>query len=253
MTGSSRDPTFDQERERGLFERLADDPSAREEIIELHTPLARYLASRFRGRGESFEDLTQVALLGLIKAVDRFDPSREVRFSTYASATIVGEIKRHFRDRAWALRVPRRLQEMGLQVSKALGALHQEHGRSPTVAEIAERVGTSEEDVLEAMDAMTAYTAESLDAPSGEGETAWIDRLDHEEPRFAMLEEWESVVPALRGLPEREKAILYLRFFRARTQSQIAEEIGVSQMHVSRILAQTLRRLREALEPDGEV
>ena len=142
---------------------------------------------------------------------------------------------------------------MGLQVSKALGALHQEHGRSPTVAEIAERVGASEEEVLEAMDAMTAYTAESLDAPSGEGETAWIDRLDHEEPRFAMLEEWESVVPALRGLPEREKAILYLRFFRARTQSQIAEEIGVSQMHVSRILAQTLRRLREALEPDREV
>jgi len=250
MTSPARDPTFDQDRERELFERLGQDPSSREEIIALHTPLARYLASRFRGRGESFEDLTQVALLGLIKAVDRFDPARGVRFSTYASATVVGEIKRHLRDRAWALRVPRRLQEMGLQVSKALGALHQEQGRSPTVAEIAERVGSTEEEVLEAMDAMTAYTAESLDAPSGEGETAWIDRLEREEPRFALLEEWESVVPSLRDLPEREKAILYLRFFRGRTQSQIAEEIGVSQMHVSRILAQTLRLLREALEAD---
>jgi RNA polymerase sigma-B factor len=252
-TPPARDPAFEQERELELFGRLPEDRDAREEIIELHAPLARYLASRFKGRGEAFEDLVQVAMVGLIKAVDRFDPTREVRFSTYASATVVGEIKRHFRDRAWALRVPRRLQETGLQVSKAVATLHQERGRSPTIGEIAERIGATEEEVREAMDAMTAYTADSLDAPAGDAEASSIDRLRADEPRFALLEEWESVAPALRDLPTREKTILYLRFFRGRTQSQIAEEVGISQMHVSRILTRTLRALRAAVEADGQV
>ncbi len=252
MTRADTDPIFDQERADELFGRLPGDQSAREEVIELYAPLARYLASRFRGRGEPLEDLIQVAMVGLIKAVDRFDPAREVRFSTYSSATVVGEIKRHFRDRAWALRVPRRLQEIGLQVSRAISRLHQELGRSPTVGEIAELIRVTDEEVLEAIDAMAAYTADSLDAPAGADEPASIDRLKGEDPGFELLEEWESVAPALKGLPPREKTILYLRFFQGRTQSQIAEEIGISQMHVSRILTRTLERLRAQIEVDED-
>jgi len=251
MMEPGRDPTSDHERSLELFRRLPEDRTAREEIIQLYAPLARYLATRFRGRGEALEDLVQVATVGLIKAVDRFDSSREVRFSTYGSATIVGESKRHFRDRAWALRVPRRLQDLGLQISRTTSVLHQALGRSPTVGELAGRIGVTEEEVLEAMDAMTAYTAESLDAPIDTDGSTSVDRLKGaEEAGFERLEEWESVIPAIRVLPGREKRILYLRFFQGRTQSQIADEIGISQMHVSRILTRTLEQIRETVEAD---
>jgi RNA polymerase sigma-B factor len=232
-----------------LFNRLPDDKAAREQLIEQYTPLARYLATRFKGRAEPLEDLIQVAMIGLIKAVDRFDATREVRFTTYASATIVGEIKRHFRDRTWALRVPRRLQELGLEISRMVSQFHQEKGASPSVREIAERISVSEEEILEAMDAMTAYSAESLDAP-GAVEEGTGSKLSVEDASFETLEAWESVVPAIKALAPRVKRILYMRFFLGRTQSEIAEELDISQMHVSRLLAQTLDGLRRTVDAE---
>jgi RNA polymerase sigma-B factor len=229
-----------------LFERLPDDSAAREELIRRHYPLAEYLARRFRGRGEPLEDLTQVASIGLIKAIDRFDPTRDVKFSTYATATIVGEIKRHFRDKGWALRVPRRLQEVAMQVGRALSDLSQELGRSPNVPEIAERTGLTEEEVLEGMEASHAYSAVSLDAPAGDDdEPAGLRTLGAEDESIELLEGWASVAPALRALPQRERRILYLRFFRGLTQTQIAQDLGISQMHVSRLLARALSSLRQ--------
>jgi RNA polymerase sigma-B factor len=236
-----------EERSEELFQRLPDR-RAREELVDLYAPLARYLAGRFRGRGESLEDLSQVAMLGLVNAIDRFDPSREVRFTTFASVTMVGEIKRHFRDRAWSVRVPRRLQEGALKISRAVPHLHQQLGRSPTIGEIGESVGLSNEEVLEAMDAMGAYSAQSLDAPTDEDGTTSLDRLRSEEPTFELLEAWTSVAPLIRELSPREKRILDLRFFQGKTQSEIAEELDISQMHVSRLLAKTLTKLREGVE-----
>src|ERR671919_1289847 len=233
------------ERSDELFARLGEDPDARDELVIMHQPLAEYLARRFSGRGEPLEDLTQVAMVALIKAIDRFDPSREVKFSTYATATIVGELKRHFRDKGWALRVPRRLQETGLKVSRALSELVQTLGRSPKVREIAVRTGLSDEEVLEAQETAQAYTTASLDAPTDDEGATSGDKLGSEEESFEFLEGWASVVPAIRDLPPRERHILYLRFFRGMTQTRIAEELGISQMHVSRLLSRTLATLRE--------
>jgi RNA polymerase sigma-B factor len=228
-----------------LFGRLPD-PGAREELVARFQSLAEYFARRFAGRGEPLEDLVQVADVGLLGAIDRFDPSRDVRFTTYAAATIVGELKRYLRDRAWSIRVPRRLQELGLKVNRTLPALTQELGRSPTVPEIAERLEVMPEEVLEALDAAQAYSAASLDAPTGEGGWTPSETLGESDDSIELTEEWAVVSPAVRDLPARERLVLYLRFFRGLTQSEIAEEIGVSQMHVSRILAQTLARLRDA-------
>jgi RNA polymerase sigma-B factor len=237
--------------ERALFERRPDD-AAREELVRRFLPLAEYLARRFSGRGESQDDLLQVASLGLVNAIDRFDLTRDVQFSTYAAVTIVGELKRHFRDKGWAIRVPRRLQEVGLRVNAVLPGLCQELGRSPTVDEIAARCDASAEEILEAMEASQAYSTSSLDAPAGEDAAAPIEVLGSEDQSLALLEEWATVAPAVQDLPQRERTVLYLRFFRGLTQSEIAREIGVSQMHVSRILAQTLRSLRDAVgSPDA--
>ncbi len=236
--------------ERELFGRLPDD-EARAELVRRSLPLAEYLARRFSGRGESPDDLFQVASLGLLNAIDRFDTGRDVQFSTYAAVTILGELKRHFRDKGWSVRVPRRLQEIGLRVNAALPALYQELSRSPTIEEIAERVGASVEDVLEAMDASQAYSTTSLDAPASEDGAAPIDVLGGEDPSMALLEEWATVAPVVRELPQRERTVLYLRFFRGLTQSEIAREVGVSQMHVSRILAQTLRTIRQGVAARG--
>jgi RNA polymerase sigma-B factor len=234
-----------------LFPKLPD-PAAREELARIYQPLAEYLARRFYGRGEPLDDLIQVANIGLLKAIDRFDLSREVKFSTYATATVVGELKRHFRDKGWALRVPRRLQEAGMSVGRAVTDLSQDLGRAPTVAEIATRTGLSEEDVLEAMDTAHAYTTASLDAPADEEGTTQAERLGAEEEAFEMLEGWTTVAPAIRQLPMRERTIIYLRFFRGLTQTQIAEYLGISQMHVSRLLSRTLERLRALVgEPEG--
>lgn len=234
-----------------LFERLPDDPGAREELVLLHRPLAEYLARRFAGRGEAREDLEQVATVALIKAIDRFDLSREVKFSTYATATIVGELKRHFRDKGWALRVPRRLQETGLKVSKSVSELSQQLGRSPTIREIAKATGLEPDEVLEGMETAHAYSTTSLDAPADEEGMSSIQRLGEEDETLELLDTWATVAPALKTLPSRERRILYLRFFRGLTQTQIAIELDISQMHVSRLLSRTLRTLREKVGPAG--
>jgi RNA polymerase sigma-B factor len=173
-----------------------------------------------------------------------------VQFSTFAAATIIGELKRHFRDKGWAIRVPRRLQEIGLRLNQVLPELSQELGRSPTIGEMAERLEVSQEQVVEAMDAVQAYSTTSLETPAGEAGLTPLDTMGEEDPSLELMEGWMSVAPAIKGLAPRERKVLYLRFFRGMTQSEIAKEIGVSQMHVSRILSQTLGRLRAAVEPE---
>jgi RNA polymerase sigma-B factor len=248
--------SHDRARARGLFADLValdeDDPQrqrVRDELVEMHLPLVEYLARRFRNRGEPLDDLIQVATIGLIKSVDRFDLERGVEFSTYATPTIVGEIKRHFRDKGWAIRVPRRLQELKLSLAKATSDLSQNNGRAPTVAELAHHLGISEEEVLEGLESANAYSAVSLDAPdTGDDDSpAVADSLGTTDESLEGVEYRESLKPLLEKLPPREKKILLLRFFGNMTQSQIAAELGISQMHVSRLLARTLAQLREGL------
>ncbi|MGD0706231.1 MAG: RNA polymerase sigma factor SigF [Trebonia sp.] len=249
----------DRTQARELFERLsklpADDPERakiRSTLVELHLPLVEYLARRFRNRGEWLDDLTQVATIGLIKSIDRFDLERGVEFSTYATPTIVGEIKRHFRDKGWAVRVPRRLQELKLSLTKAIGELAQREGRAPTVSELASHLQMSEEEVLEGLESANAYSTVSLDAPDSgdEDAPAVADSLGMIDDALEGVEYRESLKPLLERLPPREKKILLLRFFGNMTQSQIAAELGISQMHVSRLLARTLAQLREGLTGD---
>ncbi|MFG2572379.1 RNA polymerase sigma factor SigF [Streptomyces sp. NPDC048481] len=220
----------------------------RNQLVRMHLPLVEHLARRFRNRGEPLDDLTQVATIGLIKSVDRFDPERGVEFSTYATPTVVGEIKRHFRDKGWAVRVPRRLQELRLALTTATAELSQQHGRSPTVHELAEKLAISEEEVLEGLESANAYSTLSLDVPDTDDESpAVADTLGAEDEALEGVEYRESLKPLLEDLPPREKRILLLRFFGNMTQSQIAQEVGISQMHVSRLLARTLAQLREKL------
>jgi RNA polymerase sigma-B factor len=248
-------PRHDREYTRKLFgvlgETPADDPErarARAELVEMHLPLVEYLARRFRNRGEPLDDLVQVATIGLIKSIDRFDVERGVEFSTYATPTIAGEIKRHFRDKGWAIRVPRRLQELKLSLTEATSELSQRSGRSPTVRELAEHLEMSEEDVIEGLESANAYSAVSLDAPDSDESTVTIaDSLGVEDDALYDVEYRESLRPMLEQLPPREKRIILLRFFRGMTQSQIATELGISQMHVSRLLSRTLTKLREGL------
>jgi RNA polymerase sigma-B factor len=246
----------DRARAREMFVQLTamaeDDPRRarlRDELVEVHLPLVEYLARRFRNRGEPLDDLVQVATIGLIKSVDRFDLERGVEFSTYATPTIVGEIKRHFRDKGWAIRVPRRLQELKLSLTKATSELSQKNGRSPTVAELAQHLGMTEEEILEGLESANAYSAVSLDAPDGgdDDSPAVADSLGMVDDALEGVEYRESLKPLLEKLPAREKKILMLRFFGGMTQSQIAGELGISQMHVSRLLARTLAQLREGL------
>lgn len=225
----------------------------RERLVEQYIGLVEFLARRFRNRGEPIEDLVQVGTIGLLKAIDRFDLDREVEFSTYATPTVVGELKRHFRDKGWAVRVPRRLQELHLELTKVVGRLSQEVGRSPTVAEIAKAAGASEEQVLEGLEIAHAYNFTSLDAPidtEDAGSTSFADHLGSEDEHLENLEYRASLAPEMAKLPERERHILYLRFFKGLTQSEIADRLGISQMHVSRLLNRTLMRLREALEEE---
>jgi RNA polymerase sigma-B factor len=223
----------------------------REKLVDQYIGLVEFLARRFRNRGELLEDLVQVGTIGLLKAIDRFELEREVEFSTYATPTVVGEIKRHFRDKGWAVRVPRRLQELHLELTKVIGNLGQELGRSPTVGEIAEAAGTTEESVLEGMEIAQAYNFTSLDAPldsEDSDSSSFADQLGHEDDQLENLEYRAALAPEMAKLPERERRILYLRFFKGMTQSEIATRLGISQMHVSRLLNRTLVQLREALE-----
>ena len=209
-----------------------------------------HCARRFRNRGEPYEDLVQVGTIGLIKSVDRFDSDRGVEFSTYATPTIIGEIKRHFRDKGWAIRVPRRLQELRMQIGAATAELTQSLGRSPTPRELAESIGCSVEEIIEGIESSNAYSTLSLDATddSDDGGGSMLDAIGVLDANLEHVEIRESLKPLLDALEPREKRILLLRFFRNRTQTQIAEEIGVSQMHVSRLLTRTLEQLRVAME-----
>ena len=229
---------------RALFDRLPDG-EARAELTARFRPFAEYLARKFSGRGESPEDLAQVASIGLLNAIDRFDPDRGVRFSTYAASTIVGELKRHFRDKGWAMRVPRRLQELAVRLNQTLPELSQQLGRSPTIPELAAELDVDPEEVVDAMDAVHAYSTSSLDVPTGAEGLTPLETLGADDPSLELIQGWATIAPAVRDLPERERWVLYLRFIRGMTQSEIAAEIGVSQMHVSRILSQTLERLRD--------
>jgi RNA polymerase sigma-B factor len=233
----------DDEAVRALFDRIPD-PRARAELVGRFRPFADYLARKFAGRGESLEDLQQVASIGLLNAIDRFDQDRGVRFSTYAAATIVGELKRHFRDKGWAMRVPRRLQELAVRLNQMLPELTQQLGRSPTIPELAAELGIEPEEVVEAMDAVHAYSTASIESPTGTEGLSPMETMGQEDPSIALIEGWATIAPAVRDLPERERRVLYFRFIRGMTQSEIAAEIGVSQMHVSRILSQTLDKLR---------
>lgn len=256
--GSSAPPDRERTRDRSneLFRRLKQAPAGspeheelRNRLVQLHLPLVEHLAKRFQNRGEPFDDLMQVGSIGLIKSVDRFDTERQVEFSTYATPTIVGEIKRYFRDKGWAIRVPRRLQELRISLGKASADLTQELGRSPTISEVSQRLGISTEEVVEGLESANAYSTLSLDAPEP-GEPAGPtmgDALGDEDEALIGVEYRESLKPLLAELPQREKRILLLRFFRGMTQSQIAADVGISQMHVSRVLARTLAQLRERL------
>jgi RNA polymerase sigma-B factor len=232
-------------RERFEEYRRTRDRDLRNALVEEHMRLAEFLARRFTHRGEALDDLRQVALVGLLKAVERFEPDRGLQFSSFATPTIVGELKRHFRDRGWAVRVPRRVQELHLELDRTIAALSQEFGRAPTPREIAARAGVQEEDVLESMEASSLYRLPSIDAARGDDPAGGSpsDRFGDFDPEMHALEDRIAVGELLAVLPEREQRIVYLRFFEGLTQSEIAAEVGISQMHVSRLLVRSLETL----------
>jgi RNA polymerase sigma-B factor len=225
------------------------DLAAREQLMVELLPMVRALASRYAGRGEPLEDLVQVGAIGMLKAIDRFDLDRGVALSTYAVPTVIGEIRRHFRDRAWALHLPRPVKELSLRLSRLLDELTAELGRPPTVAELAKAADADEEDVLIALDSSNAYSTRSLDAPleSG-GEESLVETLGEDETGYTEVEDASLVAAGLDALDERERRIVEMRFFNEMTQSQIAAELGISQMHVSRLLRRSLAVMRGRLD-----
>jgi len=244
LTRTGRLPAAETEQ---LFAQFFEtrDPAIRDRLVGAHLGLAASLASRFGSRQESPEDLHQAALVGLLHAIDRFDPTRGVQFTTFAWATISGELKRHFRDRTWAVRVPRRVQELYLVTAEAMDVLTNQLGRSPTVAEIAERICATDEEVLEALEARAAYRLSSIDAPtSRDGTDVGGMQLGVEEASYRAVEQRAVIDALLDRLPERDRQILRLRFEEELTQAEIAERVGVSQMHVSRLLSSSLAKLR---------
>jgi RNA polymerase sigma-B factor len=227
------------------------DRSARELLVQRHLPLVRALARRYAGRGESLEDIEQVGAIGLIKAIDRYELSRDVALTTYATPNVVGEIKRHFRDKGWAIRIPRGLQELNAKMSSTIERLTAKLGHSPSIAEIADELQTTPEQVLEAMEAGSAYSTVSLSTgPGGGGDDDDFDPMESigtEDEEYERTEQRASLEPALDTLPEREREILRMRFEDGLTQTQIAEKIGISQMHVSRLIRKSLARMRDHL------
>jgi RNA polymerase sigma-B factor len=239
------------DRSRALLCRWHEDGdrAARDEVAELLLPLARSLARRYAGKGEPLEDLEQVASLGLLMAIDRFDVSRDVRFATFAVPTIVGELKRHFRDRGWMLRVPRDVQELSARVTRCREVLTREHGRSPTVAEVAVALGESDERIVDAVRAADAYRMMSLDEPLGDADGGVLDAVGGEDHEFARAEERAMLSVGLEMLSPREREILHLRYFEGMTQREIARAVGVSQMHVSRLIRRSVDAMRETIAP----
>src|SRR5436309_8779738 len=236
------------------------DLSAREQLIEQYMSLVRSLARRYAYRGEQLDDLVQIGAIGLIKAIDRFDLNRGVELTTYATPNIIGEIKRHFRDRGWSVRVPRGLQELNIQLSRLLEELTVQLGRSPTIPELAKAAGVTDEEVLEALESGRAYSSLSLSAGTNQDEEGSLDPLESigtEEPRYEISEDMAVLAPGFKALDERERRILHLRFFEGLTQSQIAQHVGISQMHVSRLIRRSLEKIRAEIDleadPEAEV
>jgi RNA polymerase sigma-B factor len=231
------------------------DLQAREQLIEQYMSLVRSLARRYSYRGEQLEDLVQIGAIGLIKAIDRFDLDRGVELTTYATPNIIGEIKRHFRDKGWSVRVPRGLQELNVQLSRLMEQLTVELGRSPTIPELAKAAGVEEEQVLEALESGRAYTSLSLSVGGGGGDDDDLDPLESlgtEEHQYEVSEDRAVLAPGFAVLDERERKILQLRFFEGLTQSQIAQQVGISQMHVSRLIRRSLEKIRETIVEDEE-
>ena len=243
-------PSERAEYDRKLLRRYHElgDRSAREALVERHLPLVRSLARRYAGRGEALEDIEQVGTIGLIKAIDRYELSREVALTTYATPNVVGEIKRHFRDKAWTIRVPRHLQELNGKLSKSIERLTITLARSPTIAEIAAEVDATPEDVLEALEAGAAYSPASLSVgPSPDGDLDPLETIGTVDEQFELADHRTVLEPALGGLSPREREILRQRFDEGLTQTEIAERVGISQMHVSRLIRKSLEQMRSRL------
>ena len=247
---------WDKDRTRELFRqyKATGDPEVRDQLIVSHLNLVRFLASKFKNRGEPLDDLIQVGTIGLIKAIDRFDPSRCLEFTTYATPTILGEIKRHFRDKGWSVRVPRRLQELSAKVNQANDELTNELSRSPSVEEIAKRVGASVDDVLEAMESSSAYSSVPLEGGGSSDDDDAPSVIDHyatEDENLAASDDRIVLEDAIRDFSPREKDVIRMRFFEGMTQVEIAERLGISQVQVSRLLRRTLRRVQDKIDPEG--
>ncbi len=244
---------WDKDHTRELFRRYKEegDEEAREQLIENHLNLVRFLAAKFKNRGEPLEDLVQVGSLGLIKAIDRFEPDRGLEFTTFATPTIMGEIKRHFRDKGWSVRVPRRLQELSARVNQITDELTSELNRTPTVDEIAERLDTTADEVLEAMESSSAYTSVPLEgggANEDEDTPSIIDRFATEDTDLAAIDDRMVIEDTIAGFSPREQDAIRMRFVEGLTQVEIAEKLGISQVQVSRLLRRALKRVQERLE-----
>ena len=246
-----------EKNDKALLRRYHEhgDLATREQLIEQYMSLVRSLARRYAYRGEQLDDLVQIGAIGLIKAIDRFDLNRGVELTTYATPNIIGEIKRHFRDKGWSVRVPRGLQELNVQLSRLVDQLNVELGRSPTISELAKAAGVEEEEVLEALESGRAYSSLSLSGGGG-GDDDDMDPLESigtEEHQYEVSEDRAVLEPGWRVLDERERRILHLRFFKGLTQSQIAAQVGIFQMHVSRLIRRALEKIRAeiAAEEDG--
>ena len=249
---------WDKERTRELFREYKEtgDPEVRDQLIMSHLNLVRFLASKFKNRGEPLDDLIQVGTIGLIKAIDRFDPSRGLEFTTYATPTIMGEIKRHFRDKGWSVRVPRRLQELSAKVNQTTDELTNELSRSPSVDEIATKLGVSVDEVLEAMESSSAYTSVPLEGGSSTDDDEAPSVLDHyvtEDADLAGSDDRIALEEAIHDFSPREQEVIRMRFVDGLTQVEIADKLGISQVQVSRLLRRTLKRVQEKIDPDGEM
>lgn len=246
---------WDKDRTRELFRRYKEegDDDAREQLVMSHLNLVRFLASKFKSRGEPLDDLIQVGTIGLIKAVDRFDPTRGLEFTTFATPTILGEIRRHFRDKGWSVRVPRRLQELSSKVNQTKEELTKGLHREPSVEEVATALNTTVDEVLEAMESSSAYSSVPLEGgSSGEDDTpSVIDRYVSEDEELALSDDRMAIEEAIRDFSPREQEIIRMRFIDGLTQVEIAKKLGISQVQVSRLLRRTLRKLQEKIDPEG--
>lgn len=247
---------WDKEKTHELFRRYKEegDVEAREKLVMSHMNLVRFLANKFKNRGEPLDDLIQVGYLGLLKAIDRFDPSRGLEFTTYATPTIMGEIKRHFRDKGWSVRVPRRLQELSAKVNQATDVLTTELQRSPKIEEIAEYLDASVDEVLEAMESSSAYSSVPLEGTGNndnDDAPSVLDRYATEDSALNFTDDRLIIQEALKGFSPREREVIDLRFLQGMTQIEIAEKLGISQVQVSRLLRRTLKKIQDKIDPEG--